>query len=301
MKVGVIGLGKMGFGIASRIMRGGHAVVGFDPDSVAREHARKAGITVITTLAELPLDCTVIWLMVPAGKIVDALVQELLTILKPKTIIIDGGNSFFKDSMRRARELTLYDIAYLDCGTSGGIHGLTNGFCLMVGGNLHAYQTALPVLEAIAAPNGVAQVGPSGAGHYVKMVHNGIEYGLLQAYAEGFQLLKEGDFSAELDVHQIATLWQEGSIIRSFILSLAKNIFADDQSLAAVIGTIEEGGTGRWTIESAHEHGIQLPVLATALQVRKESRETSGGTYATKVVALLREQFGGHNVERITK
>lgn len=300
MKVAVIGLGKMGFAIASRIMRGGNTVVGFDPDAAAREHARKAGIAVITTLAELPPDCTIIWLMVPAGKIIDTVLQELLTHIKPKTIIIDGGNSFFKDSMRRARELSLHDIAYLDCGTSGGIHGITNGFCLMVGGELRAYQMALPVLKTIAISQGVAHVGSSGAGHYVKMVHNGIEYGLLQAYAEGFQLLKEGDFGSELDLHQIAALWQEGSIIRSFLLSLAKNIFTDDPSLASVVGSIAEGGTGRWTVENAQEHGIALPVLKTAVQVRKESRE-GNDTYATKVVALLREQFGGHLVERITK
>lgn len=297
MKVAVIGLGKMGFGIASRMVRGGHSVVGFDPDSQSRDHARKSGIPVETLLTDFPRDCNVVWLMVPAGKVVDMVLKELLPVLAPHSIVIDGGNSFFKDSVRRAQELALHSISYLDCGTSGGVHGLTQGFCLMVGGDLKAYHKVLPLLESVAAPQGVAHVGPSGAGHYVKMVHNGIEYGLLQAYAEGFQLLKEGDFGAELDLHQIAALWQEGSVIRSFLLGLAKNIFTTDQALSSITGSIAEGGTGRWTIENAQEHNIQLPVLATALHVRKESRDT-GGNYATKVVALLREQFGGHAVVR---
>lgn len=298
IKVAIIGLGRMGFGIASRLVRSGYDVVGFDPDAAARDHARKAGISVITALQELPTNCAIVWLMVPAGKIIDTILQDLIKIIVPKTIIIDGGNSFFKDSIRRAQDLALHDIYYLDCGTSGGIHGLTNGFCLMVGGDLKAYHSALPALEIIAAPNGAAHVGPSGAGHYVKMVHNGIEYGILQAYAEGFQLLKEGDFGAELNLHQIAALWQEGSVIRSFMLGLAKNIFTGDQSLATVSGAIGENGTGRWTLDNAQMHNIPAPVLAAALQVRKESRDT-GGTYATKVVALLREQFGGHPVTRI--
>ncbi len=298
MKIAVIGLGRMGFGIASRLVRGGHTVVGFDPDATARGHARQAGISVITGLDELPTDCVAIWLMVPAGNLIDTIVQELIKVVAPKTIIIDGGNSLFKDSIRRAQDLALHDIFYLDCGTSGGIHGLTHGFCLMVGGDLKAYHTVLPALEVIAAPHGVAHVGPSGAGHYVKMVHNGIEYGILQAYAEGFQLLKEGDFGAELDLHQIAALWQEGSVIRSFMLGLAKNIFTEDQSLNHISGAIGENGTGRWTLDNAHMHNVPAPVLAAALQVRKESRDT-GGTYATKVVALLREQFGGHPVVRI--
>jgi len=297
MKVAVIGLGKMGFGIASRIMRGGFTVIGYDPDAQARDHARKAGINVVTTIAELPTDCGLVWLMVPAGKVVDLVLQDLLKVMQPQTVIVDGGNSFFKDSIRRGKELRMHQILYLDCGTSGGVHGLTNGFCLMVGGAVEAYQNALPVFEAIAVPHGVALVGPSGAGHYVKMVHNGIEYGLLQAYAEGFQLLREGDFGKELNLHQIATVWQEGSVIRSFLLGLAKNIFAEDQTLNNVIGSVAEGGTGRWTLENAQQHRIPLPVLAAALQVRKESREKSG-TYATKVVALLREQFGGHPVQR---
>ncbi len=298
MKIAVIGLGRMGFGIASRLVRSGHDVVGFDPMASARDHARKAGITVISQLTEVPTDCTLVWLMVPAGRIVDDLLQELLTGVQPKTIIIDGGNSFFKDSIRRAQDLALHDIYYLDCGTSGGIHGLTQGFCLMVGGDLKAYHRVLPALEIIAAPHGVMHVGPSGAGHYVKMVHNGIEYGMLQAYAEGFQLLKEGDFGGELDLHHIAALWQEGSVIRSFMLGLAKNIFTEDQSLNQINGTIGENGTGRWTLENAQQHAVPTPVLAAALQVRKESRDASD-MYANKVVALLREQFGGHSVVRI--
>jgi 6-phosphogluconate dehydrogenase len=298
MKVAIVGLGKMGFGIASRLVRGGHTVIGFDPDAGARDHARKAGITVISQLSELPADCGAVWLMVPAGKVVDVVLQELIKIVAPKTVIIDGGNSFFKDSVRRAKDLGLHDVAYLDCGTSGGVHGLTNGFCLMVGGDLQAYQNVLPAFESVAAPQGVAYVGPSGAGHYVKMVHNGIEYGILQAYAEGFQLLKEGDFGDELNLHHVAALWQEGSVIRSFILGLSKNMFASDQNLTTVSGEIAENGTGRWTLENAQAHTIPMPVLETALQVRQESRET-GGTYATKVVAMLREQFGGHAVTQI--
>lgn len=298
MKIAVIGLGKMGFGIASRLLRGGHSVMGFDPDAAARDHARKAGVAVVSQLSELDADCVAVWFMVPAGNIVDTVLQELLKKVAPKTVIIDGGNSFFKDSIRRAQDLALHDIYYLDCGTSGGVHGLTNGFCLMVGGDLKAYHAMLPALESVAASHGVAYVGPSGAGHYVKMVHNGIEYGILQAYGEGFELLKKGDFGNELDLHQVAALWQEGSVIRSFILGLAKNIFTEDQHLSTVSGEIGENGTGRWTLENAQHHQIPMPVLAASLQMRKESRDTHG-TYATKVVALLREQFGGHPVVRI--
>jgi 6-phosphogluconate dehydrogenase len=300
MKCGIIGLGKMGFAIASRAHRAHHTIIGFDADPEMRNHARQAGITVVTTIDALPHDCDVLWLMVPAGPIVDAVLSGITPYCTPQTIIIDGGNSHFKDSIRRAQQLMQKGISYLDCGTSGGIHGLAHGFCLMVGGTKEAYTKIEPLLQAIATPQGVAHVGPSGAGHYVKMVHNGIEYGLLQAYAEGFQLLKQGNFGDELDLHQIAAVWQEGSVIRSFLLSLCKNIFAHDQDLSTIIGSIPEGGTGRWTVENAHEHHIPLPVIEAALQVRQTSRE-KGDTYATKVVALLREQFGGHAVIKNNK
>ena len=210
MNVGIIGLGRMGSGIAQRWLEAGYTVIGYDVDAVNKKAAQELGVTVARSLADVAHDARVIWLMVPAGPIVDDVIKELLPRLAPGDIIIDGGNSKFTDSMRRAQALEPAHIHFLDCGTSGGLYGREHGYCLMVGGEAHAYQTALPLLNAIAAPGGLGRVGPSGAGHYVKMVHNGIEYGMLQAYAEGFQLIKEGSFKdRHLDLHKISGIWNQ--------------------------------------------------------------------------------------------
>lgn len=292
MKLGIIGLGRMGAGIAKRVALYGHDVVGYDP---AVESLSSMGeITLVKNISEVALQCRVIWLMVPAGPIVDNVIKQLKPHLKAGDILIDGGNSNFHDSVRRAQELAAYNIYFLDCGTSGGIHGLEHGFCLMVGGDKKAYQETIPLFKAVAAPNGFGYMGKSGTGHYVKMIHNGIEYGLMQAYAEGFELIKEGSFKAEhLNLEEITRVWNHGAVIRSWLLELSHTIFTQDQDLQNISGEIEESGTGAWTVEEAHANAIEIPVIEKSLEVRRWSRQT-GGNFATKVVALLRNAFGGH-------
>ncbi len=296
MKLAIVGLGRMGAGIAHRVMRAGYCVLGYDPNVATQQEMQKSGIQIYETPDALAAEADVIWLMVPAGKIVDETIAHILHSAKKGTIIVDGGNSNFTDSVRRAKELALKGFHFLDCGTSGGVHGLKDGFCLMLGGNLEAYKKIEPLLKAIAAKNGYAHVGPSGAGHYVKMIHNGIEYGMLQAYAEGFQLLREGDY-ADLDLEQIAQLWQNGAVIRSWLLELAKDVFKEDQMFASVDGKIQEGGTGLWTVENAKKNNVPVPVIEKSLEVRAESRK-NGGNFATKLIQMLRNAFGGHRVER---
>lgn len=299
MKVGIIGLGRMGAGIAERIINADYTVFGFDLDAHNTAQAQKLGVNIVRTIPEIATNVDVIWLMVPPGKPVDDVLGLLMPALKSSCIIIDGGNSNFKDSIRRAQLVAQKNVAYLDCGTSGGLHGRQAGYCLMVGGDKKAYDTVAPLLSLIAAPHGMAHVGPSGAGHYVKMVHNGIEYALLQGYAEGFQLLKEGTFKdVPLNLEKISDLWNHGSIIRSFLLELAHNVYKEDQEFKNVSGEIAEGGTGKWTVQEAHEHTIPVPLIEESLAVRARSRE-AGGNYATKLVALLRNQFGGHAVKKI--
>lgn len=297
MNVGIIGLGRMGSGIAQRLVQKGFTVIGFDPNVETRTAALQTGIQVVHSLELLTSQARVIWLLVPAGAVVDTVINNLVPYLEPGAILVDGGNSHYNDSIRRAKQLSERQILFLDCGTSGGVHGRDLGFCLMVGGERSAYNTIEPLLAAIASPNGYAYVGQSGAGHYVKMVHNGIEYALLQAYAEGFQLLKEGTLRNQaLDLDQIARLWNQSSIIRSWILQLMQEILQEqDRELATISGQIAESGTGRWTVEEAEAHHIPIPLIKEALAIRFESQK-SGGNYATKLVALLRNKFGGHPV-----
>ncbi len=294
MKLGIIGLGKMGNAIAQRAIDGGHQVIGFDPAQEASAQAEQLGVTIVPSVTDVAKHARIIWLMIPAGHIVDATLSLLQPHLHKDDIIIDGGNSHFKDSIRRAKDLEQHGIYFLDCGTSGGLQGREIGFSLMVGGDEASYIKIHSLFEAIAAPGGLGLVGPSGAGHYVKMVHNGIEYGLLQAYAEGFQLIKEGDLKKyDPDLEQISRIWSNGAIIRSYILDLAHTIFEQDQELRSISGYIGQNGTGQWAAEDAQENNISVPVLQAALKVRAESEQT-GGNYATKIVALLRHAFGGH-------
>lgn len=295
MKLAVIGLGRMGAAIAQRALKAGYCVLGYDPNIAIQKELQKHGIQIYQSLEAMVKESDVIWLMIPAGKIIDDTIKSLSGQLNESKIIVDGGNSNFNDSVRRAKELALKKIAYLDCGTSGGVHGLQNGFCLMVGGDLAAYKKIEPLLQAIACKGGLAHVGPSGAGHYVKMIHNGIEYGLLQAYAEGFHLLREGDYK-DLDLEQIAKLWQHGAVVRSWLLDLTCDVFKEDQNLGSIYGAIQEGGTGAWNLENAKKNHIPAPALQAALEVRKESRET-GGNFATKLIQMIRNGFGGHKVE----
>jgi len=295
MKIGIIGLGRMGNSIAFRAIEGGHEVVGYDNYIEARKKAEKIGVTVVDSIAAIAEDVRIFWLMVPVSSVEDV-IRDLRSHIKAGDIIVDGGNSKYTDSIRRAHALAEEHIFFLDCGTSGGVQGRGEGFCLMVGGDNAIYTKIHPLLTAIAAAGGVAHVGPSGAGHYAKMIHNGIEYALLQAYAEGFHLLKNGGFT--LDLEEISRLWNNGSVIRSWILELIHDIFRRDQELRNISGEIAESGMGRWAVEEAAKDDIPARVIEEALLVRAWSRET-GGNYATKLVALLRHEFGGHPVKKI--
>jgi 6-phosphogluconate dehydrogenase len=230
--------------------------------------------------------------MVPAGDPTEAVISELRALLSEGDIVIDGGNSHYRDSIRRARELSLRGVRFLDIGTSGGIWGLKNGFCLMAGGPPDAYEAVEPLLKALAPEHGYAHVGASGAGHYVKMVHNGIEYGLLQAYAEGFDLLAASGF--DIDPHQVASLWNNGSVVRSWLLELAERAFEKDPQLEALRGYVDDSGEGRWTVLEAVERGVPAGVIAESVFRRFSSREEN--SFAMRFIAALRNEFGGHNV-----
>lgn len=297
MNVGLVGLGKMGNAIGYRLVQAGHTVYGVDPDEQMRLDAKQVGITPVD-LVEMAKQVSIVWLMVPAGDTVDTVLKALLPHLKKDDIVIDGGNSKYTDSIRRSKQLAKDGIYFLDCGTSGGLAGRGSGFCLMVGGQESAYKKSEPLFKAVAAPGGFARVGESGTGHYVKMIHNGIEYGLLQAYAEGFQLIHEGTFKNEqLNLETISRIWNVSSVIRSWILELLHGVFKKGQSLENISGKVKQTGMGRWTVENAEENKIPIPVIKEAVEVRSRSEKT-GGNYATKLVALLRNAFGGHAVEK---
>ncbi len=292
MNVGIIGLGRMGAGIGARLIKAGFTVVGYDPSVEAQKEAEKEGIKPAATLAQCVQQSSVLWLLIPAGSLVDTIIAQIKAVIVPGTIIIDAGNSKFTDSVRRSKELAQHNIAFIDCGTSGGVHGKKDGYSLMIGGEKEVYETLVSLFKAIAAPQGYGYVGPSGAGHFVKMVHNGIEYGLLQAYGEGFHVVREGPYN-NLDLVEITRIWSHGAVIRSWLLEQAHDIFKHDQQLKDIKGDIAESGTGAWTVETAHELNIPVPVIEKSLEVRAWSRKT-GGNFATKTIALLRHAFGGH-------
>ena len=301
MRIGIIGLGRMGHAIAKRVVDAGHVVFGYDVNADAMKHAQEIGVHTVTQLERLAQEIEVFWLMLPAGKLIDQMIDLLEDRLHPESIIVDGGNSFYKDSIARAERLKKKNISFLDCGTSGGLLGEQIGFSLMIGGNEQAYQQMLPIWQAVAMKDGYAHIGPSGTGHYVKMVHNGIEYALLQAYAEGFQIIKEGHFKNDaIDLAKLSDVWMHGAIIRSYILELAHQIFTQDQKLLDISGEIAESGTGAWTAQEAAECNIPAPMVQEALKQRALSRVT-GGNYATKIVAMLRHAFGGHAVQVLSE
>lgn len=300
MKLGVVGLGRMGLAIARRVLKSGIEVFAFDQNEMAKDEAKKAGIKTTQTLEDIAFKARIFWLMVPAGEVVDQVINKLKPKLQSGDIIIDGGNSNFHDSIRRAADLGKIGVNFIDCGTSGGLRGEEIGYSLMIGGDEEIYNKLTPIFRAIAAPNGFAHVGPIGAGHYVKMVHNGIEYALLQSYAEGFALLKTNNNYPDLDLEQISNVWMNGSVIRSWILELCHEIFKDDQNLKTISGAIGENKTGMWTLQEAKDQGVCVPMLEEALKMREWSRQT-GGNYSTKLVAMLRHKFGGHPVEKLEK
>lgn len=296
MDVGVIGLGRMGRIIAQRLRDFGHRVFGFDKNLNVVEIAKKDGIFCTSDLSELTTQTDVFWIMVPAGESVENVIKGLVKYVKKGSIIIDGGNSNYRDSIRRYQELKLKKIDFVDCGTSGGLHGQEYGFSLMIGGEKSVFDRLELILKAVAAPQGYGYMGPAGAGHYVKMVHNGIEYALLQAYAEGFHILKDGLYK-NLNLEKISDVWNHGSVIRSWILELINEVFEQDQDLKDVSGQIGENLTGRWAFEEAKRIGVPVDLIERALEIRTWSRQT-GGNYATKLVAMLRSKFGGHPVKK---
>lgn len=298
MKLAMIGLGKMGGNMTERLMRKGHEVVVFDrsPEAISRYAAlgarpAKDGADALAQLSSPKI----VWIMVPAGKPVDDTIALLSSGMQAGDIIIDGGNSNFHDSMRRAADLRTKGIEFIDSGTSGGIWGLENGYCLMIGASDAAFKTCEPIFEALAPENGYAHVGPPGSGHYVKMIHNGIEYGLLQAYAEGYEILNASrDF--KLDLHQIAAVWNHGSVVRSWINELAERAFAKDASLSELKGYVEDSGEGRWTVQEAIDLDVPAPAITLALLARLRSRQAD--SFSGKVIAALRNEFGGHAVKK---
>jgi 6-phosphogluconate dehydrogenase len=298
MDLGLIGLGRMGAGMAERLLDGGHRVVGFDlGEAAVAALAGRGGVgagSPAELVAALPAPRAV-WLMVPAGDPVDRTLDQLLELLAPGDLVVDGGNSNYRDTLRRAARLADAGCDYVDVGTSGGVWGRREGYSLMVGGAEPAVERLRPVLETLApAPDrGWGRVGPVGAGHFVKMVHNGIEYGLMQAYAEGFSVMSaKRDF--DLDLHQVAEIWRHGSVVRSWLLDLAARALADDPELAAVAPGVADSGEGRWTVAEAIELDVPAPVISLALIARLRSRDSE--SFADRLLAALRNQFGGHAV-----
>ncbi len=294
----MIGLGKMGGNMVERLMRHGLDTVVFDRSAETVAKYAGLGAAAASDLADVvkKLDTPrVIWIMVPAGDPVDQTIASLRPMLAKGDIIIDGGNSNFHDTIRRADDLRASGIEFIDSGTSGGIWGLENGYCLMVGGSDAAVRHCEPIFTALAPEAGYVHVGPSGAGHYVKMVHNGIEYGLLQAYAEGYEILHESKTFPKLDLEAIANVWQHGSVVRSWLNELAALAFSRDVSLGAIKGWVADSGEGRWTVQEAIDLDVPAPVITLSLQARFRSRQAE--SFGAKVIAALRNEFGGHAVK----
>jgi 6-phosphogluconate dehydrogenase len=296
MDIGMVGLGRMGANMTQRLLDGGHRVVVSDLSAHAVATSEAAGAVGAISLPDLVAKLQprrAIWMMVPAGGPVQATIDALVPLLAKGDIIIDGGNSNYHDSMRRAQEVGAHGIDYVDAGTSGGIWGLKEGYCLMVGGTDDAFAHIEPALKTLAPPEGYAHVGPAGAGHFVKMVHNGIEYGMMAAYGEGFELLAGSDF--DIDLHRVAGLWRRGSVVRSWLLDLAERAFARDPRLESIRGYVEDSGEGRWTVQEALDQDVPLPIITLSLMRRFASRQES--SFSAKVQAALRNEFGGHAVK----
>ena len=296
MQLAMIGLGRMGANMTTRLLQGGHQVVVYDrsPEAVASSAAE--GATGTNSLEALVKNLTApraVWIMVPSGKPTDDTVQALIGLLSPGDTIIDGGNSNFRDSQARCKLAKAKGIDFIDAGTSGGVWGLKNGYCLMVGGDPAAVKRCEPIFVTLAPADGFAYVGPSGAGHFSKMVHNGIEYGMLAAYGEGFEILEKSEF--DYDLHQLAELWLHGSVVRSWLLELAELAFKADPDLHEIRGYVDDSGEGRWTVQAAIDENVPAPVITMSLLSRFVSRQEE--SFSAKVIAALRNQFGGHPVK----
>ena len=286
MQLGMIGLGRMGANMVERLKLGGHEVVGYDRNPAVSDVADLAAL-----VERLSAPRTV-WLMVPAGDPTEATLNELAGVLSQGDLVIDGGNSYFRDSIRRGAAMEEKGFMFMDVGTSGGIWGLKEGYCLMAGGTPESYQRIEPALKTLTSDQGYAHVGPLGAGHFTKMVHNGIEYAMLQSYAEGFEILKASQF--DVDLQQISSLWNHGSVVRSWMLELAENAFAQDPDLSNLKGYVDDSGEGRWTIWEAIQEDVPAPTIAMSLFARFASRQDD--SFAMKFIAALRNEFGGHAI-----
>ena len=296
MQLGFVGLGKMGLNMVTRLSRGGHHIVAFDrsADAVSKsETAGAKGAASLEALVAALAPPRAVWIMVPAGDPTESTVQALGNLLSAGDAIVDGGNTNFHDDVRRADTLAAKRISYIDAGVSGGIWGLTEGYCLMVGGDEATCTRLEPVFLALAPKDGYLRVGASGAGHYVKMVHNGIEYGLMQAYAEGFELMHASPY--DVDLAKVAALWNRGSVVRSWLLELAARALTQDGDLEKLKGYVDDSGEGRWTLVEGIERAVPLPVLTAALFTRFRSREDN--PFGERMLAALRQQFGGHAVK----
>jgi 6-phosphogluconate dehydrogenase len=297
MELGFVGLGRMGGNMVTRLVRGGHRIVAYDPAPGASAMAKEHGAELVASLADLPRALKpprAVWVMVPAGEATESAIQTLAGILERGDTIIDGGNTKWKDDVRRGQELAARGVHYVDAGTSGGIWGLQNGYCLMVGGDSAAVTRLAPIFATLAPPDGWLHVGGIGAGHYVKMIHNGVEYALMQGYAEGFELMSASDY--RLDLPAIARLWNQGSVVRSWLLELTADALTADPQLERLKAYVEDSGEGRWTVEDAVEKSVPAPTITAALFARFRSRRDN--SFADRLLAALRNQFGGHAVRR---
>jgi 6-phosphogluconate dehydrogenase len=301
MQLAMIGLGRMGGNMARRLSRAGHSVVGVDRDpAVAKRLEQEDGVVPAATVAEAigRLEAPrVLWLMLPAGEITEQTLKEMIPLLEPEDIVIDGGNAWYRDSIRRGQMLAEHGIRYADAGTSGGVWGLDNGYCMMVGAEASVFRTIEPVIRALAPgeDRGWAHVGPVGAGHFTKMVHNGIEYGMMQAMAEGLAILRAKEEFA-LDLAEITEMWRHGSVVRSWLLDLTAEAFAQDQALTDIAPVVADSGEGRWTVLEAVELGVAAPVIAGSLWTRFDSQDETA--YGNRVLSIMRRAFGGHAITR---
>jgi 6-phosphogluconate dehydrogenase len=302
MEMAMVGLGRMGGNMAERLLRGGHHVVGHarrreSLDRILRLGLGGDGVTSPQAVVEKLTPPRVIWLMIPAGAAVDEMLEALTRLLAQGDIVVDGGNSYYRDTLRRAELLRGHGLRFVDVGTSGGIWGLTEGYSMMIGGEAATVQTLRPIFQTLAPgpDRGWGHVGPHGAGHFVKMVHNGIEYGMMQALAEGFAIMKRKE-EFGLDLHQVAEIWRHGSVVRSWLLDLTSRALADDQALAGVVPHVSDSGEGRWTVAEAIDLDVAAPVITLALQQRLRSRDDYA--FADRLLAMMRYQFGGHEFQR---
>ena len=302
MHLGMVGLGKMGMNMARRLVEaeygGGHDLVAYTRSTEKVKAAEGFGAKGASSLEELVGSLStprIVWVMVPAGKPTEETIEGLSGFLEEGDIIIDGGNTFYKDDIRRSEELKNKGIDYVDVGTSGGIWGLTEGYCLMVGGDKLIFDYIKPILKTLAPTEGYLYCGPAGAGHYVKMVHNGIEYALMEAYAEGFELMKASSYGESFNLSEVAALWNRGSVVRSWLLELIESALKKDAGLASIKGYVEDSGEGRWTVNEAVDIGVSIPAISASLFRRFRSRQDD--SFGEKILAALRNEFGGHGVK----